>query len=85
MKFRNKKTGSILEPRTALVEAQMLKCSDYEVVEEIVKEPAPAGEKPLNKLTKAELEALAAEKGIEIPEKATKDEIVKLLEGASEE
>jgi len=84
-KFVHKKTKAILAPRSAFVAAQMEKSTHYEEYKEPAADPAPAGEKPLSKLNKAELEALAAEKGIEIPEKATKEEIIKLLEGASKE
>lgn len=79
MKFRNINTGSILEPKTKMVEIQMAKSPDFEEY----KEPAaaPAG-KPLDKMTKAELEALAAEKGIEIPNGAKKEEMVELLKKA---
>lgn len=37
-------------------------------------------EKPLSKMNKAELTAIAIERGIEIPEGSTNAEIVKLLE-----
>ncbi len=53
-----------------------------EVIEEKKKPEKAAPEKPdLSKLTKSELLELAKKKGIEVPEKATKAEIIELLEG----
>ena len=48
-------------------------------------DPDPNSEPNYKKMNKNVLEALAAEKGIEVPARATKEDIVKLLEAAESE
>ena len=42
----------------------------------------PGGEKPLAKMNRAELLALAAEKGISVPNDAKKEDVLKLIEAS---
>lgn len=76
MKFKNKQTGVILEPKSPMVEDQLQKSPDFEAFEE---QPA---KKPLSKMKVDELLEVAQEAGIEIPEGAKKDDIVDLIKAA---
>ena len=53
MKFINKRTGVILEPRSRMVEDQLRKSTEYAPYEP--QKAADEGEKPLAKMNKAEL------------------------------
>lgn len=76
MKFRNKETGAILEPRSAAVESQLRASPFYEEYQE-----KPVTEESLENMKKAELLALAEQIGVEVPEKATNTEIIALIKG----
>jgi len=76
MRFRNKETGAILEPRSAIVENQLRASPLYEEYQE------KAAEKPLENMKKTELLALAKQMGLEVTEKATNAEIIALIKGA---
>jgi hypothetical protein len=78
MKFRNKETGVILEPRSTVVEDQLRNSPAYEEYQE----KAVSEEKPLEKMNKAELLALAAQIGVQTTEKATNAEIIALIKAA---
>ena len=59
MKFINKRTGVILEPRSRMVEDQLRKSAEYAPYEP--QKAADEGEKPLAKMNKAELLETAQE------------------------
>lgn len=79
MKFKHNTTGAILEPRSKMVEEQLAKSTEYSPYKE-----EPAGEKPLAKMNKAELAEIAKAAGVEIPDGATKADILNLLEAKGE-
>lgn len=79
MRFKNKETGAILEPRSAIVENQLRASSLYEEYQEKTTEKP---EKPLESMKKAELLALAEQMGLEVTEKATNAELIALIKGA---
>lgn len=68
MKFKNIKTGAILEPNSKFTEEQMAKSDMYVEVKEVSKEP-----------TVAELKAQLTELGIEFNANATKKDLLELL------
>ncbi len=78
MKFRNKETSVILEPRSAVVENQLRNSPLYEEYQE----KAVSEEKPLERMNKSELLALAAQIGVQATEKATNAEIIALIKAA---
>lgn len=78
MKYRNKQTGIILEPRSAEVEKRLAADDRFEEYAE-----KPAAEKPVDKMNKEELLAKAAEMGIQVPEGAKNDDIKNLIKAAS--
>lgn len=83
MKFININTGAILEPSCDMVTEQLRKnhsYKEYNPTEKPVKKPEER--KPLSKLKKDELLAVAQEAGLEVPEDATKDQIVKMINSA---
>ncbi|MPW25952.1 hypothetical protein GC105_09130 [Alkalibaculum sp. M08DMB] len=77
MKYKNIRTGTIVEPSTDMTAQTFSLSKDWIAYEE----KAKVKEKPISKMNKAELVAIATEQGIEIPEGATNAEIVKLIEG----
>lgn len=81
MKYRNKETGFVLEPRSEVVAAQY---AANELFEEYPAEEA-GGERPLEKMRKAELLFLAASLGVQLPEKATNAELAELIREAREQ
>lgn len=82
MKFKNKHTGVILEPKSDMVVEQLQKSPDFEPYDE--KADQGSG-KNLMKMKKDDLLAMAQEAGIEVPEGATKEQIVDLIEAAKAE
>lgn len=84
MKFKHIRTGAILEPHNDFVLDQFQKSPDLVPFEEVEPVAAPGGEKPLSKLTKAELLATAQDAGIAVPDDATKAEIIALIEAAKQ-
>ena len=78
MKFINKRTGVILEPRSRMVEDQLRKSAEYAPYEPL--KAADEGEKPLAKMNKAELLETAQAAGIAVPDDATKAQIVELIQ-----
>lgn len=83
MKFINKRTGVILEPRSRMVEDQLRKSAEYAPYEP--KTAADEGEKPLAKMNKAELLEVAQAAGIAVPDDATKAQIVELIQAKGAE
>lgn len=79
MKFKHNTTGTVLEPRSRMVEEQLAKSTEYSPYEDV-----PAGEKPREKMNKAELAEIAKAAGVEIPDGATKADILNLLEAKGE-
>lgn len=77
MKFRNKETGAILEPRSESVEQQL---SDSDLFEEYSDQGR--GEKPLSRMGKAELLDEAEKMGVKVPDGAKNGEIVELIKAA---
>ena len=77
MKFKVKSTGTILETNNDFAIKQMKKSPNYEVVTE-------NEGKSLDKMTVAELKALAEERGVEIPDDARKADILALLKETEE-
>lgn len=85
MKFKHIRTGAILEPHNDFVLDQFQKSPDLVPFEEVEPVAAPGGgDKPLSKLTKAELLATAQDAGIAVPDDATKAEIIALIEAAKQ-
>lgn len=82
MKFKNKQTGVILEPRSEMVLEQLRKSDDFDVYDG--QEAAQGDEKPLAKMTKDDLLKAAQEAGIAVPDGATKAEIIELIQAAGE-
>lgn len=82
MKFKNKHTGVILEPNSEMVVEQLQKSPDFEPYDE--KADQGSG-KALSKMNKDDLLVMAQEAGIEVPEGATKAQIVDLIEAAKGE
>lgn len=78
MKFLNKSNGAIIEPKSEIVAAQLMKSPDYAPYEP--QEAADAAEKSLAKMNKAELLEAAQAAGIAVPDGATKAEIVELIQ-----
>ena len=83
MKFINKRTGVILEPRSRMVEDQLRKSAEYAPYEP--QKAADEGEKPLAKMNKAELLETAQAAGIAVPDDATKAQIVELIQAEGAE
>lgn len=77
MKFKVKATGAILETNNDFAIKQMEKSPNYEAVTE-------SEGKSLDKMTVAELKALAEERGVEIPDDAKKADILALLKETEE-
>lgn len=82
MKFKNKQTGVILEPRSEMVLEQLRKSDDFAPYGQ---EAAQGGEKPLAKMNKDDLLKAAQEAGIAVPDGATKAEIIELIQAAKGE
>lgn len=80
MKFKNKQTGVILEPRSEMVLEQLRKSDDFDVYDG--QEDAQGGEKPLAKMNKDDLLKAAQEAGIAVPDGATKADIIELIQAA---
>ena len=78
MKFINKRTDVILEPRSHMVEDQLRKSADYAPYEP--QKAADGGDKLLAKMNKAELLEAAHAAGIAVPDDATKVQIVDLIQ-----
>lgn len=88
MKFQNIRTGAILEPNSEMVIEQLQKNPDFQEISEESRVDVPGtetSEKPLTKLNKDELLALAEESGVDVPEGATKAQIVELINAAKGE
>lgn len=85
MKFKHLRTGAILEPHDDFVLEQFQKSLDLVPFEDQPPQAtAQGGDKPLSKLTKAELLSTAQEAGIAVPDDATKAEIISLIEAAAQ-
>lgn len=83
MKFKNKHTGVILEPKSDMVVEQLQKNPDFEPYDG--QNAAQGDEKPLSKMNKDELLKAAKDAGIAVPDGATKAQIVELIEAAKGE
>lgn len=81
MKFKNKQTGAILEPKNEMVLDQLRKSKDYTPYDG--KDAGQNGPKPLSKMNKDELLAAAQAAGIDVPDGATKDAIIELIQANS--
>lgn len=81
MKFKNKQTGAILEPKNDMVTEQLRKSEDYTPYDG--KDAGQNGPKPLSKMNKDELLAAAQAAGIDVPDGATKDAIIELIQANS--
>ena len=81
MKFKNKQTGAILEPKNEMVLDQLRKSEDYTPYDG--KGAGQNGPKPLSKMNKDELLAAAQAAGIDVPDGATKDAIIELIQANS--
>lgn len=83
MRFINRRTGAILEPRSPMVEDQLRKSAEYTICDS--QKVADEGEKPLAKMNKAELLEAAQAAGIAVPDDATKAHIVELIQAKGAE
>ena len=77
MRYRDTRTGAIYEPRPAFVAAQMAANPALVTLDA----PEPEQAQDLAALTVAQLRSLCEECGIEAPKRATKTQLVGLLEG----
>ena len=82
MKFKNKQTGVILEPRSEMVLEQLRKSDAFDVYDG--QAAAQGGENYLAKMVKDDLLKVAQEAGIAVPDGATKAEIIQLIQAAGE-
>lgn len=82
MKFKNKQTGVILEPRSEMVLEQLRKSDAFDVYDG--QAAAQGDEKDLAKMVKDDLLKVAQEAGIAVPDGATKAEIIQLIQAAGE-
>ena len=80
MKFKNKQTGAILEPKNEMVLNQLRKSEDYTPYDG--QDAAQDGPKPLSKMNKGELLAAAQAAGVEVPEGATNPQIIELIQAS---
>lgn len=80
MKFKNKQTGVILEPRSDMVLEQLQKSEDFDVYDG--QEAAEGDERPLSKMNKDDLLKVAQEAGIAVPDGATKAQVIELIQAA---
>lgn len=76
MKYRNKDTGVILEPRSKEVEEQLKKNESFEEYS------GKAEEKPLSRMNKEELLEKAESLELEVSESATNAEIAEQIKNA---
>lgn len=76
MRYRDTRTGATYEPSSAFVAEMMAK--NPALVPLDAAEPEPVN---LSALTVAALRALCGERGIEAPKRATKAQLIALLEG----
>jgi hypothetical protein len=76
MRYRDTRTGATYEPSSAFVAEMMAK--NPALVPLDAAEPEPVN---LSALTVATLRALCGERGIEAPKRATKAQLLELLEG----
>lgn len=76
MRYRDTRTGAIYEPRSAFVAAQM--AANPALVS--LDAPEPDYMQDLTSYTVAQLRELCAERGIETPKRATKAQLIGLLE-----
>lgn len=79
MKYKNTKTGVIVEPSSDLA-AQAFACEPWEEYEEAPK--GDVADKPLSKMTAAELEATAAEFGVDLTDCTKNAERIAKIEEA---
>lgn len=77
MRFRDTRTGATYEPSSAFVAEMMAKNPALVPLDAAETEPA----QDLSALTVARLRELCGERGIEAPRRATKAQLVTLLEG----
>lgn len=80
MKFKNKQTGVILEPRSEMVLEQLQKSEDFDVYDG--QDAAESDERPLSKMNKDDLLKVAQDAGIAVPDGATKAQIIELIQAA---
>ena len=78
MKFKNKQTGVILEPRSEMVLEQLQKSEDFDVYDG--QDAAEGDERPLSKMNKDNLLKVAQDAGIAVPDGATKAQIIELIQ-----
>lgn len=78
MKFKNKQTGVILEPRSEMVLEQLQKSEDFDVYDG--QDAAEGDERPLSKMNKDDLLKVAQDAGIAVPDGATKAQIIELIQ-----
>lgn len=82
MKFINTRSGVILELASDAVADQLRKSQDYKPYDgqNDAQGGDNGGEKPLSRMNKEELLAAAQAAGVEVPEGATKAEIIELIQ-----
>ena len=81
MKFKNKQTGVVLEPKTDMVAEQLQKSPDY--VPYDGKDDSENSGKALSRMNKAELLEAAQAAGVTVPDDATNAQIVELIKAAT--
>jgi len=77
MRFRDTRTGATYEPSSAFVAEMMAKNPALVPLDAAETEPT----QDLSALTAAQLRELCGERGIEAPKRATKAQLIALLEG----
>ena len=84
MKYKNKTTGVIVNPSNQLAEQTFKRSSEWvPVAATAVPKAKGSVAKPVDKMTTAELEALAVERGIDISECKTNAERVAAINTAT--
>lgn len=78
MRYRDTRTGATYEPSSAFVAEMMAKNPALVPLDAAEPEPEPVD---LSALTVATLRGVCGERGIEAPKRATKAQLIALLEG----
>lgn len=82
MKFINRRTGVILEPRSNMVAEQLHRSAEYMVFNDQKSDKDIV--RPLVKMSKSELLKIAQDTGIKVPDGVAKNEIISLIETSRE-
>ena len=79
MRFRDTRTGAVYQPRDKTVERMMAANPAFVALD--ADRPKVAAPTDLAALTVAQLRALCADRGVDAPKRATKAQLIALLDG----